>query len=115
MYEAACEGRLDFVNDTSEYARRAKILKGIFINNGFHIVYDKDLDEAVSDGFFFTIGRDGYTGDALVSELLHYGIASISLSTTGSHQQGIRVCTSMVDEESFKALDERLALFNSNN
>lgn len=115
MYEAACEGRLDFVNDTSEYARRAKILKDIFINNGFHIVYDKDLDEAVSDGFFFTIGRDGYTGDALVSELLHYGIASISLSTTGSHQQGIRVCTSMVDEESFKALDKRLALFNSNN
>lgn len=115
MYEAACDGKLDFVHDTSEYARRAKILKEIFIRNGFHIVYDKDLEEDVSDGFFFTIGRRGYTGDALVKELLYYGVSSISLATTGSQQQGIRVCTSMVDDKSFGLLDERLALFNQNN
>ena len=81
MYEAACEGKLNFVHDTSEYARRAKILKEIFIRNGFHIVYDKDLEEDVSDGFFFTIGRRGYTGDALVKELMYYGVSSISLAT----------------------------------
>ncbi len=115
MYEAACDGKLDFVHDTSEYALRAKILKEIFIRNGFHIVYDKDLEEDVSDGFFFTIGRRGYTGDALVKELLYYGVSSISLATTGSQQQGIRVCTSMVDDKSFGLLDERLALFNQNN
>lgn len=115
MYEAACEGKLNFVHDTSEYARRAKILKEIFIRNGFHIVYDKDLEENVSDGFFFTIGRRGYTGDALVKELMYYGVSSISLATTGSRQQGIRVCTSMVDDTAFGLLDERLALFNQNN
>lgn len=115
MYEAACEGKLNFVHDTSEYARRAKILKEIFIRNGFHIVYDKDLEEDVSDGFFFTIGRRGYTGDALVKELMYYGVSSISLATTGSRQQGIRVCTSMVDDAAFGLLDERLALFNQNN
>lgn len=115
MYEAACEGKLNFVHDTSEYAQRAKILKEIFIRNGFHIVYDKDLEEDVSDGFFFTIGRRDYTGDALVKELMYYGVSSISLATTGSRQQGIRVCTSMVDDAAFGLLDERLALFNQNN
>lgn len=115
MYEAACDGKLNFVHDTSEYARRAKILKDIFVRNGFHIVYDKDLDKDVSDGFFFTIGRNGFTGDALVKELMYYGISSISLSTTGSQQQGIRVCTSMVNDKSFELLEERLALFNNNN
>ncbi len=115
MYDAACQGKLNFVKDTSEYARRAKAMKEIFIRNGFHIVYDKDMGKAVSDGFFFTIGRKGYTGDDLVNELIHYGIASISLSTTGSEQQGIRVCTSMTRDKSFGLLDERLRLFNENN
>lgn len=115
MYEAACDGRLDFVHDTSEYARRAKILKEIFVKNGFHIVYDKDLDQDVSDGFFFTIGRKGFSGDELIRELMYYGVSAISLSTTGSRQQGIRVCTSVVRDEQFPLLDERLALFNENN
>lgn len=115
MYDAACDGTLDFVTETSEYARRAKIMKEIFVRNGFHIVYDKDLDENVSDGFFFTIGRKGYTGDALVAELLRYGISAISLSTTGSRQEGIRACSSVMTDAQFPVLDERLALFNSNN
>lgn len=82
MYKAACEGELDFVGETREYARRAARLKEIFLRHGFHIVYDKDLDEPVSDGFFFTIGRKGYTGDALLAELIHYGVSAISLRTT---------------------------------
>lgn len=113
MYKAACDGSLDFVEETREYARRAARLKEIFLRHGFHIVYDKDLDENVSDGFFFTIGRKGYTGDDLLAELAHYGVSAISLRTTGSMQQGIRVCTSMVHEEHYKMLDERLAVFNS--
>ena len=63
MYKAACDGTLDFVGETREYARRAARLKEIFLRHGFHIVYDKDQDEPVSDGYFFTIGRFGYTGD----------------------------------------------------
>ena len=112
MYKAACDGKLDFVTDNREYARRAAKLKEIFLRHGFHIVYDKDLDQDVSDGFFFTIGRKGFTGDDLLAELIHYGISAISLRTTGSEQQGIRVCTSMLKDEHCPLLDERLAVFN---
>ncbi len=112
MYKAACDGTLDFVGETREYARRAARLKEIFLRHGFHIVYDKDLDELVSDGFFFTIGRKGYTGDELLDRLLYYGVSAISLRTTGSEQQGIRVCTSMVKEAHYALLDERLEIFN---
>lgn len=112
MYKAACDGTLDFVGETCEYARRAARLKEIFLRHGFHIVYDKDLDEPVSDGFFFTIGRKGYTGDELLDRLLYYGVSAISLRTTGSEQQGIRVCTSMVKEAHYALLDERLEIFN---
>ena len=114
MYKAACEGKLNFVEDTREYARRAARLKEIFKRHGFHIVYDKDLDEDVSDGFFFTIGRKGYTGDDLLAELIYYGVSAISLRTTGSEQQGMRVCTSMVKEDDYALLDERLRIFNEN-
>ena len=112
MYKAACDGELHFAEDTREYARRAARLKEIFLRHGFHIVYDKDLDEPVSDGFFFTIGRKGYTGDGLLDRLLYYGVSAISLRTTGSVQQGIRVFTSMVKDEHFALLDERLRIFN---
>lgn len=112
MYKAACDGTLNFVEETREYARRAARLKEIFLRHGFHIVYDKDLDEPVSDGFFFTIGRKGYTGDELLDRLLYYGVSAISLRTTGSEQQGIRVCTSMVKEAHYALLDERLEIFN---
>ena len=84
----------------------------MFLKNGFHIVYDKDLDQDVSDGFFFTIGRKGFSGDDLLAELIHYGISAISLRTTGSEQQGLRVCTSMLRDEHFPMLDERLRIFN---
>lgn len=114
MYEAACDGRLNFVEETRIYAGRAARLKEIFLRHGFHIVYDKDLEEKVSDGFFFTIGRKGFTGDELVDELIRYGIAAISLRTTGSQQEGLRVCTSMVGkEDDYRTLDERLRIFNA--
>ena len=112
MYKAACDGDINFVEDTREYARRAARLKEIFLRHGFHIVYDKDLEEPVSDGFFFTIGRKGYTGDELLDRLIHYGVSAISLRTTGSEQQGLLICTSMVKPEHYDLLDERLRIFN---
>ena len=112
MYKAACDGDINFVEDTREYARRAARLKEIFLRHGFHIVYDKDLEEPVSDGFFFTIGRKIYTGDELLDRLIHYGVSAISLRTTGSEQQGLRICTSMVKPEHYDLLDERLRIFN---
>lgn len=112
MYDAACRGDLDFVAQTHLYAERASRLKEIFLRHGFHIVYDKDMDKDISDGFFFTIGRKGFTGDDLLSQLLYYGVSAISLSSTGSRQEGIRICTSTVSDDDYGLLDERLRIFN---
>ena len=42
---------------------------------------------------------------------MHYGVSSISLSTTGSRQQGVRGCTSRMREELYPVLEERMAEF----
>ena len=70
MFRAAADGHLDFVGETSEYARRARLTKEIFQRHGFRIVYDKDQDETVSDGFFYTVGYGGLSSAELLSELL---------------------------------------------
>lgn len=115
MLRAAADGKLDFVAETSEYARRAARTKEIFLRHGFHIVYDRDLGERVSDGFFYTIGYRGLSSAELLSELLLYGICAISLTSTGSRQAGIRVCISQMNrDEQFDLLDRRLAAFAEN-
>ena len=111
MLRAATEGRFDFVKETSEYARRSRRMKDLFEQHGFHVVYDKDIDQAISDGFFFTIGYGGMPCGELMRELLYYGISSISLSTTGSEQQGIRACCSRMSEDLYGVLDDRLRAF----
>lgn len=112
MLRAATEGTLDFVETSKEYGRRAEIAKRMFTDNGFHIVYDRDGDCPISDGFFFTVGYRGMRGDELQKELLRHGISTISLPSTGSLQQGVRVCVSMLsDDETLRWLDERLATF----
>ena len=112
MFKAACDGTLDFVTDVSEYARRAKLVKQIFIDHGFHIVYAKDGDEEVSDGFFFTVGYGDMSSAELVKELMLAGICTISLSLTGSAQKGVRICVSQLNHpEQFAMLEERLDNF----
>lgn len=112
MFSAAAEGRLDFVDEIAEYGRRAALTKEIFFRHGFHIVYDKDMDEKVSDGFFYTIGYKDYTSAQLIQELLLVGVCAISLTSTGSQQHGIRVCISQMNrEEQFTDLDKRLSIF----
>ena len=94
MFKAAADGKLDFVGHTREYAHRAHRVKELFERHGFHIVYDKDQDEHVSDGFFFTVGYGSMPSSDLVAALLRYGICAISLTSTGSLQNGVRVCGS---------------------
>ena len=114
MLRAAADGELDFVTAAAEYARRAAVTKKMFRENGFHIVYDMDGDEPVSDGFFYTVGYKGLSGAELMGELIRYGIATIALSTTGSRQAGVRVCVSQLNRpEQFVLLEERLRLFAS--
>ncbi|MDR2894171.1 MAG: pyridoxal phosphate-dependent aminotransferase [Alistipes sp.] len=111
MLKAATEGEYDFVAETREYARRARRMKDIFERHGFHVVYDRDIDRPIGDGFFFTIGYGEMTCGELMSTLLLYGISSIALSTTGSDQRGIRACSSRMTDELFELLDARLAAF----
>ena len=111
MLNLSCEGVIDFVGDTREYAARTRRIKEIMLRHGFHVVYDKDIAQPVGDGFFFTVGYEGLSGDELVVELMHYGVSCISLSTTGSLQQGVRGCSSRMREELYPLLEERMAEF----
>ena len=117
MLKAACDGTYQFREDIREYARRSEKIKEAMLRNGFHITYDKDLEEPVSNGFYFTFGYnlpDGtpMEGGQLMHELLYYGISGIVLSSTGSDRQGMRGCSSNFRDDQVPALEERLRLFN---
>lgn len=114
LLKAASDGQLDFVSDIKEYGRRAAKLKKIFTEHGFKIVYDHDLDEPIADGFYFTIAYPGLSGSELMKELIYYGISAISLGTTGSVQEGLRICTSFIKDHQYELLEERVRLFQEN-
>jgi aspartate/methionine/tyrosine aminotransferase len=114
MLKAANEGKFNFVEEVKEYGEKAKLMKNIFLKNGFDIVYKNDLDVPIADGFYFTINYPGMTGNELVANLLFYGISAIALDNTGSEEEGIRACVSYVKREQFGELEERLKLFNKN-
>ena len=114
MFKSASDGTFDFVSDIKEYGRRAARLKKIFTDHGFRVVYDHDLDEPVADGFYFTLSYPGMTGGELMKELIYYGISAISLETTGSKQEGLRICTSFIKEHQYGLLEERTQLFQDN-
>jgi len=50
-------------------------MKKMFLDNGFKIVYDKDEDVPVGDGFYFTISYPEFEGEQLLEELLITGSA----------------------------------------
>lgn len=112
IFEAANDGKLNFVEDVKEYGEKAKIMKKLFTDNGFNIVYDKDEDEPIADGFYFTFSYPGFTGEELINELLYYGISAISLAITGSERiEGVRACVSLVQRNQFPDLEYRLKKF----
>ena len=115
LIEAVNTGRYNFVEAVKEYGERARVMKRLFTDNGFKIVYDLDEDEPLADGFYFTVSYPGFSGVELVEELLYYGISGISLATTGSSRlEGIRACVSLTGQDRFPELKERLMLFNEN-
>lgn len=115
MLGAAADGKYNFRNEIKVYGERAHKLKEIFCRNNFHIVYDRDLDQPIADGFYFTIGYKGMTSGELARELMYYGVSAICLITTGSHQEGLRVCTSFIEDHQYAQLEERMKLFAENN
>ena len=96
-----------------EYSRRARVMKKMFFENDFTLVYDNDLGEPLADGFYFTIAHPKFDDGAdLLMELLHYGVSAITLETTGScRTEGLRACVSLVGDDQFEVLRSRLEKF----
>jgi len=115
ILKAANNGEINFIDDVKEYGEKAKIMKKLFLSNGFSIVYDTDEDKPIADGFYFTFSYPGFSGSELLRELLYYGISAIALSITGSERvEGIRACVSLVRREQFPDLEYRLKKFREN-
>lgn len=113
MLKAANDGEYNFVESVKEYGRRAEVLKKIFLENGFKIVYDTDIDEPIADGFYFTISYPGLTASELLEDLLYYGISAISLAICGSTRtEGLRACVAPVHPSLFPILEDRLRKFH---
>jgi aspartate/methionine/tyrosine aminotransferase len=113
MLKAANDNQFNFVDIVKEYGEKAKIMKKLFIDNGFYIVYDKDENDPIADGFYFTYAYPNFSGEKLLEEMLYYGISAISLAITGSERlEGIRACVSLVQREQFPDLEKRLKIFH---
>ncbi len=113
MLRLSADGTINFVADTKAYAERARRMKQIFCDNGFTITYPHDVTEPIGDGFFFSLSYPGLTGGQLVTELMHYGVSSINLDTTGSLEPGVRACTSRMRPELYPVLEERMKQFHA--
>ena len=115
ILKAVNDGEYDFIEVVREYGEKAKIMKSLFIKYGFRIVYEKDIDEPIADGFYFTLAYPGFQGMELVEELLYYGISAIALNITGSaFPEGLRACVSQVMRDQFEDLESRLKCFSEN-
>ena len=113
MLKAANDNKFNFVDIVKEYGEKAKIMKKLFVDNGFYIVYDKDENDPIADGFYFTYAYPGFSGQKLLEEMIYYGISAISLAITGSERlEGIRACVSLVQREQFPELEKRLNKFH---
>jgi len=113
LLKAVNNGEYRFRDDVMDYGEKAREMKKMFISNNFQIVYDRDLDEPLADGFYFTISYPGMQGDELIKQLLRYGVSAISLVTTGSiRHDGLRACVSLVPRKQFPDLEVRLRKFS---
>ena len=113
LLEAANSGTYKFLDDVKVYGEKAKIMKKLFTDNGFKIVYDMDENEPIADGFYFTISYPGMSSEALIENMLYYGICAISLAITGSERsEGLRACTSQIQFDQMPVLEGRVKQFN---
>jgi aspartate/methionine/tyrosine aminotransferase len=115
ILKAVNEGKYNFVDVVKEYGEKAAIMKKLFLENGFILVYDQDDGVPIADGFYFTISYPGLSGIELLKRLIHYGISAIALAITGSERtEGLRACVSLVSREQFPELEARLRAFHEN-
>ena len=113
ILKACNDGEFNFLEVVKDYGEKAAIMKKMFMDNGFHLVYDRDEDKPLADGFYFTIAYPGFSGEELIEKLVYYGISAISLAITGSERlEGLRACVSLVSRDQFPDLEYRLKKFH---
>lgn len=113
MLKAANDGSFNFLESVKVYGERAAKMKSMFLDNGFQILYDKDGDKELADGFYFTVTYPGMEQEEISQKLIRCGLGTISLMIMGSKKPGVRISTSMVDKSLFVSLNDRLKLFSS--
>lgn len=114
LLEAANEGRYDFVEEVREYGRRAVRMREIFERYGFKVVYDRDGEQPLAHGFYFTLSYPGLGGGELLRALIEFGVSAISLGSTGSERtEGLRACVSHVSPTQYELLESRMAGFQA--
>ncbi|MDR1866060.1 MAG: pyridoxal phosphate-dependent aminotransferase [Bacteroidales bacterium] len=112
MLKAAGDRSFDLLEGVKAYGEKARVMKELFTRYGFQIVYDRDEDRPLADGFYFTISYPGFSGSELLEELLYYGISAIALDITGSERtEGLRACVSQTQPSQFPDLELRLKSF----
>ncbi|MFW6267860.1 MAG: aminotransferase class I/II-fold pyridoxal phosphate-dependent enzyme [Marinilabiliaceae bacterium] len=114
MLRLVNNGDYNFVEILREYEKRASVMKKLFIDNGFRLVYDKDEEKDLADGFYFTISYPGMSGEELLEKLIRNGISAITLDTTGSNRtEGLRICVSHTAMDRMDELKKRLESVSS--
>jgi len=112
MLKAVNDGEYNFIDELKEYGEKARMMKQMFITNGFSIVYDTDIDRPIADGFYFTISFPGMSSGELLEKFLYYGISAITLNITGSDKkEGLRACVSLIPRNMLPVLEMRLQKF----
>ena len=96
---------------TQLFDEKGNVVPVTVIEAGPCVVSQKKTIE--NDGYeAVQIGYGDMKGGELLTELLYYGVSSISLSTTGSEQQGVRACTSRMRSELYEVMEERMRAFH---
>lgn len=114
LLKAANDGKYNYAEAIRIYGEKAKRAKKMFLDNGFHIVYDTDGNVPLADGFYFTVAYKGLSGSELLDKFLEYGLCAIALETTGSeHNEALRICISLIPDAQFADLNTRLQLLHS--
>ncbi|MFW5688559.1 MAG: pyridoxal phosphate-dependent aminotransferase [Spirochaetota bacterium] len=113
LLRSANDGLHSFRDDLRSYRDRAERMKRLFVDHGFSLVYDTDVDRPIGDGFYFTLTFEGLGSAGLVAELIPYGISAISLAGVGAAREGIRACVSLVRDDQLPELGRRLDAFRT--
>lgn len=109
---AMLDGQWNPLEEARAYEQRAAKLKALMLANGFEILYGKDNEKPISDGFYFAFGHPAYPEDGLAEALMSFGISATPLTDAGANQkQGLRACVGLMTDEDLLRIERRLQDF----